>query len=207
MNAFLSFVLVPLVLGLCLWLSPWLNRAMLPPPEPVEVPQLQPLAHASRDALLGAAETPVQPPRLEALMPAALISAINPPPPPPRSAQAQDRYRLMSVLLAPGGRSAVLNEQVVQEGARLDEYRVRRIAADRVVLQGPAGQEVLLLESLTAPGNLAAVARSAVAGKTSATPARVVSTTPAASRAPLPSSPPAAELERQFRHLLERLSP
>ena len=211
MNAFLSFALIPLIVGISLWLSPWLHQMMLPPFSHVSVPQLEPLAQTgNRETLLHKGAQAVEPPRLEALMPAGLIQSINPPPPPPRPQTAQDRYRLASVLLAPLGRFAVLNEQMVKEGGRIDEFLVRRVAADRVVLQGPQGQEVVYLESLAAPltvQSLKAI-NQAPAAPAAGPVAQVVSTTPAASKGPQPPPPstPAAELERQFRHLLERLS-
>lgn len=210
MNAFFPFALIPLIIGVSLWISPWLNQVMLSPPTQVSVPHLEPLASTgSREVLLGTGRTPAEPPRLEALMPVGLIQSINPPPPPPRAKAAPDRYRLASVLQAPMGRFAVLNDQMVKEGGRIDEFLVRRVAADRVVLQGPEGQEVVFLESLAAPLTVQSLrAQAGAATPTVSAVAQVTSTTPAANKGPQPPPPstPAAELERQFRHLLERLS-
>lgn len=206
MNAFIPFAVVPLILAIGMWIAPWLNNLMLHQPETVQVPQLEKLAAGAAEALLGHAEQDTTPPpRLEVLMPAALMQALFPPPARPPQPSALARYRLKSVLVTPGSRTAVLNDSVVQEGSRLEEFRISRIAADRVVVVGPSGRETLFLDSL----DLAAAAVATARGPAPVAEAgsRPVAAAPPRAAQTIASNSPAAELERQYRHLLERLSP
>lgn len=185
MKAFLPFIVVPAIIGGGVMVSPWLANQLLAPIDAVEVPQMTALPPGTHELIAATRDGAVEPPRLLALMPAGLVDQVLPPPPSPIIRPAAERYRLASVLLAEGKRSAVINDSVVFEGNRLDEYRVARIANDRVVLAGPRGTETV---PLGAPPALVPRAAGAARGGSERPP------------------PPADELERQFRRLLENFS-
>lgn len=193
MKAYLSFALIPLAVGGSMYLSPELTGAFLPPITSFNVQQLT-LPPGSKDVKAPSSEDTVSPLRLEALMPSYIMARVSPPSVIPVQRSAVERYRLSSVLLSPDKRSAVINGEVKFEGAKLDEYRISRIAKDAVTLKGPRGIEKVALDNTGATQLFRA-------GKTENN--RLSFSMPSK----LPQTPvPSDELERQFRHLLENFS-
>lgn len=199
MKSFISFLAIPAVVGGALTLSPWLTGMIVPPSEPINIQQLT-LPPGARDLNAqggtGARETL----RLNALMPAFMIDGITPPPPSPVQRSAADRYRLASVLLSEEKSSVVINGRVLFEGNRLDEFRVRKIGRDRVILKGPKGNEIVHLD------NLADTALFRVTKAEQNKLSFAMRPLRPAHGAPAQPALPAEELERQFRHLLENFS-
>lgn len=53
--------------------------------------------------------------------------------------------RLQSILIGPGSRKAMIDEQIYRQGDTFNQFKISAIHSDRVVLTGPQGKVTLRL--------------------------------------------------------------